>query len=43
MNDNKMTPLELRATWGLGSVFFSAHVRHVHGAACSDNLWLRIT
>ncbi|MFD0706532.1 MFS transporter [Photorhabdus luminescens] len=21
MNDNKMTPLELRATWGLGSVF----------------------
>lgn len=21
MNDNKMTPVELRATWGLGTVF----------------------
>ncbi len=39
MNDNKMTPLELRATWGARYGILTTHAGHVHGITGSDHLW----
>lgn len=38
MNDYKMTPGELRATWGLGTVFFVAYAGHVYGSTSTDHI-----